>query len=80
MRKGPLRWSDPLVWGIYPTVYFIYVLVRGEVIGSYPYGFIDVNSIGYPKTLVNAVGLLLIFVILGLGIVVIDRVSRRAAA
>jgi hypothetical protein len=72
-----LRWRHPLAWALYPTVYFVYVLVRGELIGSYPYGFIDVNSIGYPKTLRNAVGLLLVFVILGAVIVAVERIARR---
>jgi hypothetical protein len=79
MRGSVLNWHDPLVWGIYPTAYFIYVLLRGEIIGSYPYGFIDVTSIGYAKTLVNAIGLLVIFVILGLALVGVDRVGRRFA-
>jgi len=76
-RTGVLRWRHPLAWALYPTVYFVYVLVRGELIGSYPYGFIDVNSIGYPKTLRNAVGLLLVFVILGAVIVGVERIARR---
>jgi len=79
MRSGVLNWRDPLVWGVYPTAYFIYVLLRGAIIGSYPYGFIDVTLIGYEKTLVNAVGLLVVFVILGLLLVGVDRVSRRFA-
>ncbi len=77
MREGSLRWVHPLAWGIYPTLYFVYVLVRGGIIGSYPYGFIDVNTLGYPKTLVNAVGLLLVFIVIGFGIVAVDRVARR---
>jgi hypothetical protein len=77
VREGSLRWIHPLVWGSYPTLYFVYVLVRGDIIGSYPYGFIDVNTLGYSKTLVNALGLLLVFVIMGLGIVAVERVARR---
>jgi hypothetical protein len=77
VRQGSLRWVHPLAWAAYPTLYFVYVLVRGDIIGSYPYGFIDVNALGYSKTLLNAVGLLLVFVIMGLGIVAVDRVVRR---
>jgi hypothetical protein len=79
MREGSLRWIHPLAWGIYPTVYFVYVMVRGGIIGSYPYGFIDVNSLGYPQTLLNAVGLLVVFIVIGFGIVAVDRAVRRFA-
>jgi hypothetical protein len=78
--KGALRWSYPLLWGLYPTAYLIYVLPRGLIIGSYPYGFIDPSAIGYQRTMVNAVGLLIAFVVLGLMFVALGRIQRRVNA
>jgi hypothetical protein len=78
--KGALRWSYPLLWGLYPTAYLIYVLPRGLIIGSYPYGFIDPSAIGYQRTMVNAVGLLIAFIVLGLMLVALGRIQRRANA
>jgi hypothetical protein len=75
--KGALRWTYPLLWGLYPTVYLIYVLIRGRIIGSYPYGFIDPIAIGYQRTMINAVGLLLVFIMLGLILVALGRLQRR---
>jgi hypothetical protein len=75
--KGALRWTYPLLWGLYPTVYLIYVLIRGRIIGSYPYGFIDPIAIGYQRTMINAVGLLLVFIVLGLILVALGRIQRR---
>ena len=75
--KGALRWSYPLIWGIYPTAYMVYVLIRGEIIGHYPYGFIDPSAIGYQKTMINAVGLLIVFIALGLILVALSRLQRR---
>ena len=75
--KGALRWSYPLIWSIYPTAYMLYVLVRGEIIGHYPYGFIDPSTIGYQKTLINAIGLLAVFIALGLMLVAVARLQRR---
>jgi hypothetical protein len=75
--KGALRWTYPLLWGLYPTVYLIYVLIRGRIIGSYPYGFIDPLAIGYQRTMINAVGLLLVFIMLGLILVALGRIQRR---
>jgi hypothetical protein len=78
--KGALRWSYPFIWGLYPTVYLIYALIRGAIIGNYPYGFIDPKAIGYEKTLINGVGLLIVFFVLGLILVAFGRLQRRVAA
>jgi hypothetical protein len=40
-----------------PLAYIIYVIVRGQMTGLYPYPFIDAGMLGYAKTLVNAAGL-----------------------
>jgi hypothetical protein len=77
--KGALRWFYPVIWGLYPTVYLLYVLIRGSIIGNYPYGFIDPHAIGYQRTMINAVGLLFAFIALGLILVVLGRVQRRAS-
>jgi len=55
----------PFAWSVYPAVYFVYVLLRGELIDTYPYHFIDAASIGYGRTMLNAVGLLVLFIGLG---------------
>jgi hypothetical protein len=75
--KGALRWSYPFIWGLYPTTYLIYALIRGAIIGNYPYGFIDPRAIGYQKTLINGVGLLIAFFVLGLVLVALGRIQRR---
>jgi hypothetical protein len=78
--KGALRWSYPLIWGIYPTVYLVYVLIRGPLVGGYPYGFIDPTAIGYQKTMINGVGLLFVFIALGLILIALGRLQRRVSA
>jgi hypothetical protein len=77
--KGALRWTHPMLWGLYPTVYLVYVLIRGKIIGSYPYGFIDPLAIGYSRTMINAFGLLLAFIVLGLILVALGRIQRRVS-
>jgi hypothetical protein len=79
-RRGTLTWVQPLYWSLYPTIYFVYVLVRGEIIGTYPYGFIDARAIGYQRTMVNAVALLLVVFLLGLVVVGVDRSARSRGA
>jgi len=63
-RQKLPAWT-PLAWCIYPIIYIAYALARGELIGSYPYHFIDVTSLGYPKVLINSLGLLVVFAVLG---------------
>jgi hypothetical protein len=71
--KGTLRlWHLPL-WLIYPLVYFIYALLRGHMLGAYAYPFIDVALLGYPQVFINAGGILIGFVLIGLLVIGIDR-------
>jgi hypothetical protein len=72
-----LYWVQPVIWGAYPTLYLIYALIRGRILGSYPYFFIDAAAIGYGRTLINGVGLLCVFIALGLIMVALGRTRRR---
>lgn len=71
--KGTLQWSDVWPWLIYPAVYFVYALVRGYFVGSYPYPFIDVGQLGYSQVLINALMVLVVFVVISLVLVALDR-------
>jgi hypothetical protein len=64
--KGAVRWTDIPRWCAYPIGYLLYALVRGALIGRYPYPFIDVGALGYRRVLVNSVGLLLGFTLIAL--------------
>lgn len=41
--------------------WLVFMLVRGELIDFYPYPFVDVGDLGYPRTLLNAVLVGLLF-------------------
>ncbi len=41
------------IWLLYPFLYFAFVLLRGHFSGFYPYPFINVQVLGYPKVFVN---------------------------
>ncbi|PBP52832.1 hypothetical protein CCL18_23940 [Pseudomonas syringae] len=76
--KGTLRLSHVVLWAIYPIVYFAYVLLRGHMFGDYLYPFIDVGTLGYPAAFINALGVLLGFVLIALVLLAVDkRASRR---
>ncbi len=71
--KGHLKWIHPLYWLLYPVIYIIYSLIRGEFSGLYPYPFVDVNLLGYKQVFINTALILAGFVITGLVFVSIDR-------
>ena len=51
-----------LAW---PFGYLAYVLALGAITGWYPYPFIDVGKLGYPRTLRNALALTALLLIVG---------------
>jgi len=61
---------------VYPIGYAFYALLRGVVDGFYPYPFVDVGQIGYPRALLNIAGLSLAFV---LGSALVIGAGRRMA-
>lgn len=62
---GRLGARVPLAWAVYPLAYFAYALVRGEWLQAYPYPFIDVPALGYPRVWLNALGLAGVFLVFG---------------
>jgi hypothetical protein len=75
--KGALRWIDPVYWLSYPSAYFVYILLRGALLGSYPYPFLDVAALGYARLVMNALALLAAFLAAGFLCVGIDRALCR---
>lgn len=59
--RRALAWHDAPWLFVYPLVYLVYVFVRGEVFGLYPYHFVDVSKIGYRAAMFNAAGLMLAY-------------------
>jgi hypothetical protein len=78
--KGSLGPRHVPGWLIYPSVYLVYALLRGAVIGRYPYPFLDVTSIGYGHTAINAAGLLLVLIVLSGFFLGVDRLLGPAPA
>ncbi|MBA3272468.1 MAG: Pr6Pr family membrane protein [Chthoniobacterales bacterium] len=71
--KTGMRWIDPLLWVIYPLLYLLYSLIRGAIVGRYPYPFIDLNQLSYPRTATNVGVVLIVFWALGYVLVGLAR-------
>jgi hypothetical protein len=75
--KAELQWKNVFPCLIYPVVYILFVLFRGALSGFYPYPFINVNSLGFNKVLLNSGGLLIVFLGLSLLFVAIGKIISR---
>lgn len=83
LLKAPwpaMRWWSPLVWALYPIAYLAYALLRGLWLGSYPYPFIDVPALGYGRVMVNAFGLLAVFLVIASVLVGLKHLWRKGRA
>lgn len=59
-----------LAW---PVVWFGYILVLGVVTGWYPYPFLEVPELGYPRVLLTALGVTILFLVLSALLLLLDR-------
>lgn len=62
--RGSVWLRDLPVCVLFPLTYLVYVFGRGEWLGEYPYFFIDVTTVGYPRALLVSFGILAGFVAL----------------
>jgi hypothetical protein len=71
--KGRLTRNHPLVWAIYPLAYLFYAMVRGLATGRYAYPFLNIASLGWQRTALNAFFIAAGFMVSGYAVVWIDR-------
>lgn len=79
---GPRGQTSARVAGLsalFPFCWLAFTLIRGAVIGWYPYPFLDVTSLGYGKTILNCVWLSLLLLGLAAGATFLDaRISAHS--
>lgn len=75
--KHELQLVDVLGWTLYPLGYLLYTFVRGELIGIYPYPFLDVNELGYASAVLGGLGVAAGFVVCTLVLYAVSRVQGR---
>lgn len=56
-RKLLLRYAYS--WLVYPVVYLIYSLIRGNITGWYPYPFLNPETSGYGGIIIVAIGIMI---------------------
>ena len=75
--SGPRRrvdWEVVRLSLVFPVLWLVFTLVRGPLVGGwYPYPFLDVDELGYPRVLLNAVLVSALFLALAAGARWADR-------
>lgn len=74
---GARAWRDLWRWLLFPALYVAWVFLRGSFAHEYPYPFLDVDALGWPLVLRNAVGVLALFLAFGAGLLGVDRLLGR---
>jgi hypothetical protein len=77
VRKTTLPYKNCFAWMLFPLSYVVLVAIGGAISGFYPYPFIDVKLLGYPRALLNALGMVLIFMGLSLFLTAIGQWLRH---
>jgi len=77
VRKDEVQWKNVFPWMLYPSIYFIYIIVRGAICGRYPYPFVDVTVLGYPAVFTNSAILTVAFGVLSLLFIGLGKLLSR---
>lgn len=75
--KHQLKWSYLLGWLVYPLVYTIFVLIRGNYANFYPYPFLNIGKLGLGKVLFNCVLVTLVFALLSTVFIAIGKYKAK---
>ena len=75
--KGELRWIDPAKALGFPLIFGVWTLVHGLATHWWPYGFVNVDTLGLGRVLATFAGLLAVFLLFGLALVGTDRALSR---
>ncbi|MFN8169398.1 MAG: Pr6Pr family membrane protein [Candidatus Nanopelagicales bacterium] len=75
--RGWIAWPTIAKSLVIPIVWVVYTLLRGAVIGAYPYPFVDVVKLGYGQVMLNILGVAVLGVVIGAILKGIDALLGR---
>lgn len=77
---GTTRWRDIALWLVWPLAYLAYAMARAPIAGEVPYPFLDYEASGWGHVARATLGMLMLFVVLGIAAVTTDRMLARLRA
>jgi hypothetical protein len=75
--KSDVPWTVGIESLAFPAAYAAWTLAHGAIADWYPYPFLDVAKLGYPRTLLNIAGLVFAFLVLELALVGCGRLMQH---
>jgi hypothetical protein len=78
VERERVAWWLAGVWLAYPLAYLVFALVRGAFVHEYPYPFIDLDRQHAGGVTVNSIGFTVAFFLLGLLLIGLGALLRRA--
>lgn len=76
--KHKVLFKKSLIWLLFPIIYIAYSLIRGALVGWYPYPFLNPDPNGYGAVAFTVLGLLVLSFVLIWGVTKLS--GRRTAA
>ena len=74
---GSLEYRIVMYWAIFPFVYLLYSLLRGNMVHWYPYPFLNVDRFGLGKVMLNSLVVTAGFLLGGLLLVAATRLGKK---
>jgi hypothetical protein len=74
---GKLKFGDIPLMLLPPTIWLIFAMLRGAIIGEYPYPILEANRLGYGAVAINIFFVLVGLTVLCAAVVAIDKALTR---
>jgi hypothetical protein len=72
-RPVPIRRS--FIWLLFPTAYLLYSLIRGSIVGWYPYPFMNPSTHGWAVLVITSLVIAVILTAIAVGIAAVSKVN-----
>jgi hypothetical protein len=79
-KKGSYQWRYALIWLVYPLAYLIFAQAYGSLTGDYLYPFLNLPELGINGLAIWVGTLFLVFLVLGVLYIGVNRFWGRTAA
>jgi hypothetical protein len=76
--RQPIRWKQFWLFAVFPIVWVIYTMIRGAIVGWYPYPFLNPDiepGVGYDGVTVYVIAIASFILLVGAGITGLSRTS-----
>jgi hypothetical protein len=75
--RARLTYRQGLTWVLVPAVWLVYTLVKGPIVGKYPYPFLDPANGGYGTVAIYVVAILAVMALVTVAAVWVANATRE---